>query len=508
MTNYTLYPHQTDGVNEISALYAQGVSRILYQLATGGGKTVTFAGMTHRYLQSFNKKVVIMVHRDELLKQTRKTLYNGFGIYSEPVTRKTKNLPDAQVYVCMVETAHNRLKKNPKYFGDTGMLIVDECHRGEFNKCYPYFESELRVGFSATPIASSKKTPLKNYYDKIVIGPAISQLIEMKKLSQNETYSIKGINRKDFKKVGNDFNNGHMGQVYSNNRNVANTLDAYVRLCENKKTLIFNCNVEHSKMVNQCFLDAGLDSKHLDGKSKDRKQILEWFRDTPNAILNGVDVLTTGFDEPSLINVIINRSTMSLPLWLQMTGRGARIFPNKDYFRIIDMGGNALTHGDWRTDIDWASWFYNPENPSDGSGVAPIKSCEGCEAIIPAQAIECKLCGHIHERRVEYDAIAPEFELLVGRIDVQQIMEKNKDSKEWRSFFIILDTTITMLKYRIGQIPLTPEVEQQAFERFEIKVKEWRRKTGKSYSRYTKEFVRTKFAERIEELRVKQVSYV
>jgi superfamily II DNA or RNA helicase len=144
------------------------------------------------------------------------------------------------------------------------------------------------------------------------------------------------------------------------------------------KTIIFNCNIDHSKKVNEAFGAFGYPSRHLDGEVDEhaRRATLLWFKNTPGAILNNIGVLTTGFDEPSLQTVIVNKSTMSLPLWLQMTGRGARPFPEKQFFTIIDMGGNALTHGDWSDSRDWSYEFQNPDKPKNGE--APTKVCVGC----------------------------------------------------------------------------------------------------------------------------------
>ena len=490
----SLYDYQSQGVDQVAINFSQGIRRQVFQLPTGGGKTVVFSGMVQRFISSFNKNVLILVHREELLKQTRKTLYNGFNIFSEPVVAGKKHKA-SKVYVGMVETAYNRIKKNPHCFGKVGMLIVDECHIGNFKKIYDYFEDSLIVGFSATPISSSKKDPLRNYYDQIVTGPQIIEIIQRAKLSANETYSIKGINRKKLKVKRGEYDSRDMGNEFSKTKNVFNVVEAYKRIGNGQKSIVFNCNVEHSKLVNDAFIESGYPSRHLDGTSKDRAATLQWFKETPNAILNNIGVLTAGFDEPSIINVIVNRSTKSLPLWLQMTGRGARIYPGKDFFRIIDMGGNAIEHGDWRDDRNWHAIFHYPEKAGESSGVAPIKSCDGCDAIIPAQTRVCKLCGHVHERIVEYDTIAPEFELLVSRINVQkQIQETNEAGhKEWKTFFDVLQKTVTTLKYRMGDLHLTDEVKEHTFLQFEKKVKEWRKYIKKPYSRRVKDFAREQF---------------
>ena len=52
---------------------------LLYQLPTGGGKTVVFSEIVRRYLSQHDKKVVVLTHRIELCKQTSKML-KGFDV--------------------------------------------------------------------------------------------------------------------------------------------------------------------------------------------------------------------------------------------------------------------------------------------------------------------------------------------------------------------------------------------------------------------------------------------
>lgn len=514
-----LYPYQKEGVDQIAKNYSAGIRRQLFQLPTGGGKTICFSGMIHRYMQAFSKNVLVMVHREELLQQTQKTLLKDFNIRSHGVTAKDRRNVVAPCYVAMVETAINRLKKNRNYFGDVGLLIVDECHIGNFKKAYDYFPHALIVGFSATPISATIKDPLLNYYDQIVTGPQISELIEFGSLTQNETYTLKGIDRSKLKVRAGKFEDKAMGETFSRSKNVHNTVEAYRKLGNNEKTIVFNCNVEHSKLVNQAFLDAGYPSMHLDGSSSRRKQIMHWFKTTPNAILNNIGVLTTGFDEPTVINVIVNKSTLSLALWLQMTGRGSRIvnesfiarkkneYPyrlyEKDYFRIIDMGGNAIAHGDWSADRDWSFMFHNPQRPKDNLGVAPVRSCEQCDAIIPAQQYICKHCGFEKERKPdEYDTIAVEFEMIVGKINVSEINRnaKGKGYREFKPFFDILGKFISTLKYKFAYMEMSEDVRINTFKEFEVKIKEWRRLNDAAYTKHIRLFTKNKFDEAFDKL--------
>jgi superfamily II DNA or RNA helicase len=56
--------------------------------------------------------------------------------------------------------------------------------------------------------------------------------------------------------------------------------------------------------------------RHLDNTSstEERKDILQWFKKTPDAILTSVGILTTGFDEPTVDTIILNRATKFDPI--------------------------------------------------------------------------------------------------------------------------------------------------------------------------------------------------
>jgi len=77
--------------------------------------------------------------------------------------------------------------------------------------------------------------------------------------------------------------------------------------------------------------------------------------------LTSVSILTTGFDEPSVENIILNRATKSLTLYYQMIGRGSRRLKNKEEFNVIDLGNNAARFGLWDEPVDWELIFKNPD---------------------------------------------------------------------------------------------------------------------------------------------------
>ncbi len=136
-TDKELYSYQKGAINKIFKRFEEAPDdyHLLYQLPTGGGKTVIFSEMVRQYLKHHNKKVLVMTHRIELCKQTSEML-SGFGVVNKVVDSKA-NLDDQNSYDCfvaMVETLNNRLNDDKLDISDIGLVIIDEAHYNSFTK--------------------------------------------------------------------------------------------------------------------------------------------------------------------------------------------------------------------------------------------------------------------------------------------------------------------------------------------------------------------------------------
>jgi len=473
--------------------------KLVGQLATGGGKTVIFSAVTSRYLaKSPDKAVLILVHRKELLSQTRKTAFNAFKLTCTPIVAGMKYIPPAQLYVGMVETVNRRINKLP---ANIGLVIIDECHRLEFVKLHQYFPEQYIIGFTATPLTASKKKPLKDYYDGIVCGIDIPELISQGYLCQNITWAPKDtVDRMELAIKNGEFDDGMMAQAFSKPRYIHNTVTAYSKWAKDTKAIVFNVNIDHSKVVARAFKDAGYPCEHLDSEmgKLERERILAWFTATPNAILCNIGIATTGYDEPTIETVIINKATLSMPLWLQMCGRGSRPIPHrKSAFTIIDMGGNALAHGDWCQSRNWEQIFHDPPKPGKPT-TGPVKSCPQCDAIIPAASTVCPYCGFIYEKQIEVEVQLHDFIVVTKNIDVDKIMRENATKKEYYPLFKI---GTELAEEALQAIP----VMQDDYAIFIAQIyydlaKVWAHKRGKKFNK----FIQIKCKEHlIQELKVK-----
>lgn len=366
-TEKRLYDYQIKDLNRIFDVMTEESNdfNLLYQLPTGGGKTVIFSEIVRKYIETHKKKVVILTHRIELCKQTSNVL-SGFNVKNKVINSKVKTLPDQddfECFVAMVETLNNRLSDQDFELKNVGLVIIDEAHYNSFRKLFKFFEHCFILGVTATPLSSNIKLPMKDNYKKLIVGDDISTLIKNGFLANAEVYSYDvGLTTLKIG-INGDYTVKSSEALYTNSVMQSKLLTAYEETSKGKKTLIFNNGIYTSKEVFYTFQKAGYNVRHLDNTAnkQERKDILKWFKNTPDAVLSSVSILTTGFDEPSVESIILNRATRSLTLYFQMIGRGSRIYKNRDTFQVIDLGNNVVRFGPWSQPVDWQHIFKYPD---------------------------------------------------------------------------------------------------------------------------------------------------
>jgi superfamily II DNA or RNA helicase len=361
-----LYDYQNDALELIFERIRKFPQKynLCFQLPTGGGKTVIFSEIAKRYIRETGKKVLILTHRVELLAQTSRML-DDFNVKNKIIVSKVKELPDEAEYSCfvaMVETLNNRLRDEKMEFDNLGLIIVDEAHYNSFRKLFKWFEDIIILGVTATPLSSNIRLPLNENYHDLIIGESIENLIRKGFLSKATTYSY-DVSLHSLKLgINGDYTVSSSEKLYGNFFMQEKLLYAYEQKARGTKTLIFNNGINTSKQVHQMFTEAGYKIKHLDNthNETERREILDWFKTVPDAILTSVSILTTGFDEPTVQTIVLNRATKSLTLYHQMIGRGSRVIPGKTEFNVIDLGNNAKRFGLWESYIDWQDIFAHP----------------------------------------------------------------------------------------------------------------------------------------------------
>jgi len=408
-----LRPYQTELKNDVRDCFSRGEKSVVLCSPTGSGKTVTFADICRNSVDN-GFRVMIVVDRKELIDQSVAKL-NDYGLKSEIITGGKKWINySSRCYVATVQT----LKK--RKFPFVELVVIDEAHKQIFDDVAIEYKNRgsFIIGATATPLRKGRTmTQLGSIYDQMVQSVDIADLISDGFLCPARTFGsvvdIKGVGLS-----GGDYKSDQMFDVYDKPFLYDGLISHWNKFANGKKTLVFNINVEHSKKTRDAFRSAGISCEHIDGTTpkSEREKILRDFKFGKFSVLCNVEILTTGYDEPSIECVVINRRTKSVPLWLQMCGRGSRLFRNKNEFIILDMGGNVIELGFWERKRNFSLW-----HAIKGKGVAPEKQCpdpfvehfddgsfreytrdeltpekrkkHGCGSFIHASAPVCSDCG-------------------------------------------------------------------------------------------------------------------
>ena len=273
-----LYSYQKGAIDKIFKAFddAPDDYHLLYQLPTGGGKTVIFSEIVRQYLKHHDKKVLVMTHRIELCKQTSKML-SEFDVRNKVIDSKAKldDQNDYSCFVAMVETLNNRLNDDKLDISDIGLVIIDEAHYNSFRKLFKYFEDAVILGVTATPLSSNIKLPMKDNYKKLIVGESIESLINRKFLAKANMYNY-DVSLQSLKLgINGDYTVKSSDELYGNHSMLGKLVAAYTEIAKGTKTLIFNNGINTSLHVYDTFRMAGYPVAHLDNTNtkKERKKI-------------------------------------------------------------------------------------------------------------------------------------------------------------------------------------------------------------------------------------------
>lgn len=397
--------YQIQSVESLSKGFAQNLRQVLC-LPTGAGKTVVFSDIVCKAAKR-GTVTLVLTDRTELFKQTVKAL-GRFDVAVEEIKPNKKNTyKGATIYVAMVETLKRRKELLDKL--PINLIIADEAHKQNFNKIFDAFPEAFVIGATATPVGKH----FYKYYQSIVQTIDVPDLVDQGFLVPCRAFQmVDDFSDLEKSRMG-DFTSESLNNHFKDKTLYDGVINWWKKKAIGKKTIVFNCSIEHCAEVTQQFLDAGISSESITSKTPkdERDRILEAFKNGHFSVLNNCGILTTGYDEPTIECVILNRATESLPLYLQMIGRGSRLIDSriggletsedrkqaiaqssKPFFTVLDFGGNHDRHGLWNEGRSWT--IEPPKRKRKGLQVAPVKTCPDCEAMVGVREVLCPYCGY------------------------------------------------------------------------------------------------------------------
>ena len=358
---YRLQPNsmQVGFITNLRKIIEAGESRALLISATGTGKTYASA-FAMRELGY--KRVLFLVHRGQLARQTKKSYQKIFGKnVSMGLVGAGYSEYDADYVFAMVQTL-NRDDHLRKYRPDAfDCIILDEAHHSSaatYQKVMNYFKPKLWLGMTATPDKRDDDIAGRNIYEifhyQIAYEIRLQQAMEENMLCPFNYFGISDISTIDDKQLKSrkmtdrDFN-----QLTSDERvhHIIEQAEYYGYSGDRVKGLIFCSRIDESEELSQKFNAAGYRTISLNRSASEEERMNAFERlamDEEDATdkmqpldyIFSVEILNEGVDIVEVNQVIMLRPTESPIVFIQQLGRGLRKAEGKDYVVILDFIGN------------------------------------------------------------------------------------------------------------------------------------------------------------------------
>lgn len=365
---------------------------VLMVSPTGSGKTVMFNHMVEG-AQRKGKRVLIVVHREELIYQTSAGLSVPHGIIS-PRERHTDDL----VQIAMVQTLVNRLKRME---ATPDLIVVDEAHHAVpgsgWGKVLDHWESSRVVGATATPQRLDGRglgRVAGGYFDELVEGPTTSFLTELGFLSPSIAFGPpEQLNLADIRKTGGDYNLHDLEEAMGSRVITGDVIKHYERHMRRMPAIGFTVSIADAHRRAEDFKMAGYRAAALSGETNqhERAKMIHDLGTGQLEVLFSCGVVSEGTDIPAVAGALLLRPTTSLALALQQMGRALRPFPGKKHAVILDHAGNIERHGLPSTPREWTLEGAEKKNRKQTES-SPVKQCKTCYAWVPSQTKVCQYC--------------------------------------------------------------------------------------------------------------------
>lgn len=433
--------YQLKCLEKADVALSSGRRRMLFEMATGTGKTLTIAMLIKRWFQAAAiSRVLFLVDRIELAKQAKETFDDYLREYPCTILFGGKKSLEGQIVVGTLDTIASQL--GPSGFGHAyfDLVVTDECHRSIYKThraTLGHFDA-VHIGLTATPdpgelrwISNEERQLVRNTYmffdswDSVANRgrPTFAYTIQegMKEghlapytiyLAQTQL-SVEGTDWNDEDILASDW-----GKNAESEDRLKLIIEEFYRveaerwLLRPRKTIVFACTDPHAdiivrlmnkllpdedvlRMATQLRVSPGAVREGFAQKitcyanNCDPKPIINAFKYDPLPVIAvSVDMLDTGYDQKDIETLVMLRPTNSAIKFAQMRGRGSRTCPkiNKEGFLLYDFVGNTIRFDDHGTDFERPREVARVERVQVGE--IPVRQRRDEFVLIPEGEIE------------------------------------------------------------------------------------------------------------------------
>lgn len=496
--------------------------RALLVMATGSGKTRTAAAIVDMLTKcNWAKRILFLADRNALVTQAKNAFKEHLPHLSAIDLTKEKDTGHSRLvfstYPTIMNFINNQLEGSERDFGvgHFDAIFIDEAHRSIYQKyksIFDYFDG-LLIGLTATPkkeLDSDKNTyrffdleddiptfayeldtavadgylvPPRSYSVPIQMirdGVKYKELSEQDKEELEDKLGLTEVSDEALQEL--EIGSSQINSFLFNDETVDLVLDHLMNqgikvagLDKVGKTIIFAKNHRHAVFIEERFNKnypeyGGSFCRVIDNYNDKAQDLLEKFcydkEELEPQIAISVDMMDTGVDAPSVVNLIFFKPVKSYAKFWQMVGRGTRLRPNlfgpgedKKYFLIFDYCRNL-------------EFFQENPDGFQASGQRPLSQLLFLEQLYIANLInenpdataqDIELSTHylnaLHTKIAQLDTARYEVRKHLSTV------HKFSDRKKWDN---LSKTDIQAIETELSHlVPYTEDTDEMA-KRFDL----------------------------------------
>lgn len=433
-----LRPYQLEALQAIWNYFQSGAKgNPVIAHPTGTGKSILPAFFIKEVMKIWpNQRFILLTHVSELIKQNAEVLellwsQVPLGIFSAGLKQK-------EAYYPIVYAGIQSAIKNPALFGHRDIAFIDECHLISQDESSQYltFLSTLKlinpalkiIGMSATPFRMGQgmitdgglftdivhdMTSL-HAFNKMIDGGYLAPLVPRRTKTELDVSNV-GMAKGEF--IAKQL----QAAVDKEELNYA-IVKEIVEAGQNRQSwLIFSSGIEHAEHISTLINSFGIScaAVHSKQKTEFNNDAITAFKQNELRSIVNYGKLTTGFNHPAIDLIGMVRATMSVPLWVQMLGRGTRPNDGKDNCLVLDFARNTPRLGPINDPII-------PRKKGEKAGDTPVKICEACGVYNHCRVRFCTNCNNEFEFQIKIVAKPGTEELIKSDLPIIEIFNVDK----------------------------------------------------------------------------------
>jgi len=427
-----LRPYQRDAMKALDHALHTNQRRFLIELPTGTGKTALVVLYLKRLMEAgWAERVLFLVDRETLAKQALGTFQDLMDDYSSYWLKPGVQRSEKQITVALLQTMIGRYEEFSSGYFD--VVVTDESHRSIYGAWQPaltHFDA-FHIGLTATPAAYIERNTYRFYRCEIGKPDFSYPITDAFEEGYLAPYSFAtGITKlisEGAEVDDEEYDPAQFEREWTNEETNRLMMEEFDRLAHENydelapgqdtppgKAIVFAITKRHAARLAQYLNELhpehkGRYAEVINSDVADPEALIRKFkREKYPQVAVSVDMLTTGFNCPEVLHIVLCRRIRSPILYRQIRGRGTRTAPkiDKKKFVIYDFFGNKEYFDDQDADVITGT---------DGSGA----SGEPTSPKPPKELVELGLDDE-WRIAVSYVEVGPEGE----RIDKKEYLNR------------------------------------------------------------------------------------